>query len=126
MGSAGVTDWGGAAPVPHRPAPTLHSRAFGGLALQAGSSLSNPEQIRTNLNIAERCQALRPDREAARITPGQPKKRNLNTETSSLRSRRSTPHLTSPLEGGRDELGKGCWGEVGSCLRRNDGWGAQG
>ena len=36
-------------------------------------------------------------------------------------SRRSTPHLTSPLEGGRDELGKG-WvlGRVGSCLRRND------
>ena len=37
-------------------------------------------------------------------------------------SRCSTPHLTSPLEGGRDELGKG-WvlGWVGSCLRRNDG-----
>ena len=36
-----------------------------------------------------------------------------------------TPHLTSPLVGGRDELGKG-WvlGWVGSCLRRNDGGGA--
>ena len=31
-----------------------------------------------------------------------------------------TPHLTSPLEGGRDELGKG------SCLRRNDGRGDAG
>ena len=39
-------------------------------------------------------------------------------------SRRSTPHLTSPLEGGRDEffLGGGrVLGRVGSCLRRNDG-----
>ena len=36
----------------------------------------------------------------------------------------STPHLTSPLEGGRDELGKGVGvGWVGSCLRRNDGEG---
>ena len=39
-------------------------------------------------------------------------------------SRRPTPHLTSPLEGGRDELGKMgdvVVGEVGgSCLRRND------
>ncbi len=35
-----------------------------------------------------------------------------------------TPHLTSPLEGGRDELGKGVGVEVsGSCLRRNDGGG---
>ena len=34
----------------------------------------------------------------------------------------STPHLASPLEGGRDELGKGVgWVVVGSCLRRNDG-----
>ena len=43
-----------------------------------------------------------------------------------------TPHLTSPLKGGRDELGKGgCvarglrvdgLGRAGSCLRRNDGW----
>ena len=40
-------------------------------------------------------------------------------------SRRSTPHLTSPLEGGRDELGRGReLGRVGSCLRRNDGGGA--
>ena len=39
-------------------------------------------------------------------------------------SRRSTPHLTSPLKGGRDELGKG-WvlRRLGSCLRRNDGKG---
>ena len=35
-----------------------------------------------------------------------------------------TPHLTSPLEGGRDELGRGrVLGWVGSCLRRNDGEG---
>ena len=40
------------------------------------------------------------------------------------------PHLTSPLEGGRDELGKDWgWGWVGSCragscLRRNDEGGA--
>ena len=35
-----------------------------------------------------------------------------------------TPHLTSPLPGGRDELGEG-WvlGWVSSCLRRNDGGG---
>ncbi len=56
-------------------------------------------------------------------------------------SRPRTPHLTSPLEGGRDELGKGgmreaggWWdelgmggdggGSAGSCLRRNDGGGA--
>ena len=33
-----------------------------------------------------------------------------------------TPHLTSPLEGGRDKLGKErVLGWVGSCLRRNDG-----
>ncbi len=39
-----------------------------------------------------------------------------------------TPHLASPLKGGRDELGRGGWwlGWVGSCLRssclrRNDG-----
>ena len=40
------------------------------------------------------------------------------------RSVRRTPHLTSPLKGGRDELGKE-WvlGRVGSCLRRNDGRG---
>ena len=53
--------------------------------------------------------------------------------TGVARSRRSTPHLTSPLEGGRDELGKGWWvpacagmTEWGarSCLRRNDGMGA--
>ena len=36
-------------------------------------------------------------------------------------SRRSTPHLTSPLEGGRDELGEEVWVRGGSCLRRNDG-----
>ena len=36
------------------------------------------------------------------------------------------PHLTSPLRGGRDELGKGLvFGRVGSCLRRNDGGGAR-
>ena len=42
-------------------------------------------------------------------------------------SLRCTPHLTSPLKGGRDELGRE-WvlGWVGSCLRRNDGKGAQG
>ena len=40
-----------------------------------------------------------------------------------------TPHLTSPLRGERDELGKGGGvggrgvGVGGSCLRRNDGWG---
>ena len=43
-------------------------------------------------------------------------------------SRRSTPRLTSPLPGGRDELGEewvwGVWEGVGSCLRRNDGRGA--
>ena len=36
---------------------------------------------------------------------------------------RPTPHLTSPLKGGRDELGRrgvGAWVERGSCLRRND------
>ena len=40
---------------------------------------------------------------------------------------RRTPHLTSPLKGGRDELGKGVGGVVGvgSCLRRNDGGRAQ-
>ena len=101
-----------------------------GAATHPDHTLNDPEQIRTNLNESERRRTLRPDREVARITPEQPEKRNLNTETSSLRSRRSTPHLTSPLSGGRDELGKGggkgCWGEVGSCLRRNDGWGAQG
>ena len=39
---------------------------------------------------------------------------------------RPTPLLVSPLEGGRDELGKE-WvlGWVGSCLRRNDGEGAR-
>ena len=39
-------------------------------------------------------------------------------------SLRPTPYLTSPLEGGRDELGKRCAERarrVGSCLRRNDG-----
>ena len=41
--------------------------------------------------------------------------------------RHSTPHLTSPLEGGRDELEKE-WAleRVGSCLRRNDGEGRGG
>ncbi len=34
-------------------------------------------------------------------------------------SQRLTPHLASPLEGGRDELGKR-WVRFGSCLRRND------
>ena len=111
---------GGAAPVARRPAPTLHSRASAGAAIQVGSPLNNPEQIRTNLNIAERPDQIgRP--------PGSPldsrKKTNLNTEHRRSCARRSTPHLTSPLKGGRDELGKGCWGEVGSCLRRNDGWG---
>ena len=44
-------------------------------------------------------------------------------------SGRSTPHLTSPLEGGRDEFGEGVGVgmggavRVGSCLRRNDGEG---
>ena len=34
------------------------------------------------------------------------------------------PHLTSPLDGGRDELGEGVGvGVGGSCLRRNDGRG---
>ena len=37
---------------------------------------------------------------------------------------RRTPHLTSPLEGGRDELGEGMGASGGSCLRRNDGRGA--
>ena len=43
--------------------------------------------------------------------------------------RRSTPHLASPLEGGRDELGGGGklgGGGGGSCLRRNDGKGGAG
>ena len=32
-----------------------------------------------------------------------------------------TPHLTSPLEGGRDEMGcRRMLGRVGSCLCRND------
>ena len=39
-----------------------------------------------------------------------------------------TPHLTSPLEGGRDEFFLEEWfgalGWLGSCLRRNDGGGA--
>ncbi len=45
---------------------------------------------------------------------------------SGVGSVRRTPHLASPLEGGRDELGKGVGGVVGvgSCLRRNDGGGA--
>ena len=34
-----------------------------------------------------------------------------------------TPHLTSPLKGGRDELGRRGERWVGSCLRRNDGIG---
>ena len=42
-----------------------------------------------------------------------------------------TPHLASPLEGGRDELGKewvvgGVVRLRGSCLRRNDGGGGAG
>ena len=41
------------------------------------------------------------------------------------RSRRPTPHLTSPLKGGRDEFswGRGLLGCVGSCLRGYDGGG---
>ena len=35
-----------------------------------------------------------------------------------------TPHLTSPLKGGRDEFGRGEVGG-GSYLRRNDGEGAR-
>ena len=41
--------------------------------------------------------------------------------------RTPTPHLTSPLEGGRDELGEAVGvGVGGSCLRRNDGEGGAG
>ena len=44
-------------------------------------------------------------------------------------SRRPTPHLASPLKGGRDELGErgtGVGRVGGSCLRRNDGRGGAG
>ena len=49
--------------------------------------------------------------------------------TDGASSQLPTPHLTSPLKGGRDELGErgvgvvGAWEGVGSCLRRNDGKG---
>ena len=48
--------------------------------------------------------------------------------TAGARSLPPTPHLTSLLKGGRDELGKGWVGtrwcaRGGSCLRRNDGGG---
>ena len=79
-----------------------------GASSQAGSPPSYPEQIRTNLNKSERCQAPRPDREAARIAPEHREKtkaEHLNTVAAC--ARRSTPHLASPLEGGRDELGLG-------------------
>ena len=45
-----------------------------GAAIHAGASLSNPEQIRTNLNKPERRRTVRPDRSALRITPEHPKK----------------------------------------------------
>ena len=66
------------------------------------TNLNNPEQIRTNLNTAER-----PDQIGGLpgSPPNTPEKANLNTAVT--HSQHSTPHLTSPLSGGRDELGEG-------------------
>ena len=89
-------------------------------------TLNNPEQIRTNLNKPEHRQAPRPDREAARITPQHPEKKESRTPsppTPSVipapppprhscagRNPRATAgaHATAdpllvPLKGGRDE-----------------------
>ena len=65
------------------------------------SSLNNPEQIRTNLNTAERPDQIERQLESPLNTR---KKVGLNIVVAGLRC--STPHLTSPLEGGRDELGR--------------------
>ena len=71
--------------------PAPHSGA-------ARTDLNIPEQIRTNLNSAERSDQIG---RAPGSPLNTPKKIALNSVVA--RSGRLTPHLTSPLEGGRDE-----------------------
>ncbi len=49
-------------------------------------TLNNPEQIRTNLNKPEHRRTPRPDREAARITPDHPEKKESRTPPPPTRS----------------------------------------
>ena len=76
--------------------PLRHSRA------PHQHTPNKPEQIRTNLNAAKYPDQIGNPPESP---PNTPKKRNLNTVAA--HSQPPTPHLTSPLKGGRDELGKG-------------------
>ena len=103
-------------PPPHSQTPAKHSAIATAPAIQtlpvstpvvnpstpSRTNLNNPEQIRTTPNTAEHSDQIGPPPGSP---PNNPEKTTLNTVVA--RSQPPTPHLTSPLTGGRDELGKG-------------------
>ena len=89
-------------------------------AAHAGAPLNNPEQIRTNLNNAERPDQIGTPSESP---PNTPKKRNPE--------HRSRPPSVIPAQAGTwATSGRSGWGggaaRAGSCLRRYDGKGGAG
>ena len=85
-----------------------------------------PAQAGMGCALRWRCFAPMVGGRAVPACAGMTERRSGRRRAPGKRSQPPTPHLTSPLKGGRDELGKGGegsggGGRAGSCLRRNDG-----
>ena len=79
--------------------PHAHQLHAPGAATHAASPPNNPEQSRTNLNAARCSDQMGAPPESA------PDRSNKTAPNGVACAWRPTPLLTSPLEGGRDELG---------------------